>query len=91
MGLIQYVKDTQGELRHVAWPTRVQTIMYTILVVLISVGVSLYLGLFDYLFTTGLARFLEVLPAANPSAIEQPIATTSAAMELVDIATSSQQ
>ena len=91
MGLIQYVKDTQGELRHVAWPTRVQTIVYTILVVLISVGVSLYLGLFDYLFTTGLARFLEVLPAANPSAIEQPIATTSAAMELVDIATSSQQ
>lgn len=91
MGLIQYVKDTQGELRHVAWPTRLQTIVYTILVVLISIGVSLYLGLFDYLFTTGLARFLQVLPAANPSAIEQPIATTSAALELAEIATSSQQ
>lgn len=91
MGLIQYVKDTQGELRHVAWPTRLQTIVYTVLVVLISVGVSLYLGLFDYLFTTGLARFLQVLPAANPSAIEQPIATTSAALELAEIATSSQQ
>ena len=91
MGLIQYIKDTQGELRHVAWPTRVQTIVYTVLVVLISIGVSLYLGLFDYLFTTGLSRFLLILPAANPGVIEQPIATTSAAMELIDIATSSQQ
>ena len=91
MGLIQYIKDTQGELRHVAWPTRIQTIVYTVLVVLISIGVSLYLGLFDYLFTTGLARFLQVLPATNPGVIEQAIATTSAAVELIDIATSSQQ
>ncbi len=74
MSFIQYIKDTQGELRHVAWPTRLQTIVYTILVALISVGVSFYLGLFDYLFTTGLARFLDVLPASTPSGLEQPIA-----------------
>ena len=91
MSFIQYIKDTQGELRHVAWPTRLQTIVYTILVVAISIGVSLYLGLFDYLFTTGLARFLQVLPAANPVSVEQPIATTSPALQLIDIATSSQQ
>ena len=78
MSFIQYIKDTQGELRHVAWPTRLQTIVYTILVALISIGVSLYLGLFDYIFTTGLARFLQVLPAAAPTSIEQPIATSTA-------------
>ena len=61
----QYLKDTRGELRHVAWPTRQQTIIYTVMVALLSVGVSLYLGLFDYLFTTGLARGLSILPSAG--------------------------
>ena len=92
MSFIQYLKDTQGELRHVAWPTRLQTIVYTILVAVISIAVSLYLGLFDYLFTTGLARFLQVLPAVNPVTVtEQSLATTSPALQLIDLATSSQQ
>jgi preprotein translocase subunit SecE len=77
-GIGQYLKDTRGELRHVAWPTRLQTIVYTILVALISVGVALYLGLFDFIFTTGLARVVNVLPVANPVSItQQPLSTTS--------------
>ena len=92
MSFIQYIKDTQGELRHVAWPTRLQTIVYTILVAVISIAVSLYLGLFDYLFTTGLARFLQVLPTANPVTVtEQSLATTSPALQLIDLATTTQQ
>ena len=78
MSFIQYLKDTQGELRHVAWPTRLQTIVYTILVALISIGVALYLGLFDYLFTTTLARFLGVAPTQSPITVtQQPLATTT--------------
>ncbi|KKW19271.1 MAG: Preprotein translocase, SecE subunit [Parcubacteria group bacterium GW2011_GWA2_51_10] len=71
MGLIQYVKDTRGELRHVAWPTRFQTIVYTILVIVLSLLVAAYLGLFDYLFTSGLRNALEVLPegSAPPPAL----------------------
>lgn len=61
-GFGQYLKDTQGELRHVAWPTRAQTIVYTILVALVSIGVALYLGFFDFIFTTGLSRTLNALP-----------------------------
>ena len=56
----QYLKDTQNELHHVAWPTREQTIIYTILVIAISFGVSVYLGLADFLFTSGLTRAVSV-------------------------------
>ena len=77
---IQYLKDTRGELRHVAWPTQAQTILYTLMVTLISIGVSLYLGLFDFLFTTGLTRIVEVLPAQQKPALEistsTPVAPT---------------
>jgi preprotein translocase SecE subunit len=52
--IIQYFKDTRSELNHVAWPTQQQTIVYTILVALISLGVAAYLGAFDLLFTTAL-------------------------------------
>ena len=70
MSIGQYLKETQGELRHVAWPTRTQTIVYTVLVALISIAVALYLGLFDYIFTSGLTRIVGVLPAA-PAQTEQ--------------------
>ncbi len=66
MSLMQYLKDTSGELKHVAWPTRAQTIIYTILVVILSIFVALYLGFFDYVFTTGLARLIEILPQGTP-------------------------
>ncbi len=54
------------ELRHVAWPTRTQTIVYAVLVAALSVGIALYLGLFDFLFTSGLTRMVEVLPQGTP-------------------------
>lgn len=66
MGLGQYLKDTQAELRHVAWPTRTQTVVFTLLVALISVFVAVYIGAFDYVFTLGLKNILGTLPAAAP-------------------------
>jgi preprotein translocase subunit SecE len=71
MGFFQYLKDTRGELRYVAWPTRFQTIVYTAIVILLSFLVALYLGLFDFIFTNGLRNVLEVLPqtSATPSTV----------------------
>jgi preprotein translocase SecE subunit len=70
----QYLKDTRAELRHVAWPTRTQTIVYTILIFAISVGVALYLSFFDLLFTQSISR---VAGAALVPSQTQQIATTS--------------
>ncbi len=48
---VQYLKDTQSELKHVSWPTRRQAILFTVLVVIISLVTAAYLGAFDALFT----------------------------------------
>jgi len=58
MSLITYLKDTQGELNHVSWPTRRQAIAFTLVVVIISVFVSFFLGFFDYLLKLVLEKFV---------------------------------
>ncbi|OHA20513.1 MAG: preprotein translocase subunit SecE [Candidatus Taylorbacteria bacterium RIFCSPHIGHO2_01_FULL_51_15] len=49
--IIDYVKETRAELRHVTWPTRKQAIIYTAVVIGISLVTAAYLGVFDYLFS----------------------------------------
>lgn len=51
MGLIEYIKDTKGEMKHVSWPTKKQAVSYTLLVILISVFVAFFLGLADFSFS----------------------------------------
>lgn len=58
MGLVNYLKDTQAELKHVNWPTRGQAIAFTLVVMLISIFVSFYLGFFDYLIKLAIAKFI---------------------------------
>jgi len=55
---INYIKEVVAEGKKVTWPTRKQTIYFTIAVLIISVFVAYYLGLFDYLFTKGLGLLL---------------------------------
>ncbi len=55
--LNNYLKETKTEFKHVNWPTKSQTILYTMIVVVISVIVAYVLGLFDFAF----ARLLEKL------------------------------
>lgn len=57
MKITEYIKDTQAEMAHVTWPTRKQAIIYSAAVVLVSVGIAFFLGLFDYIF----ARLLTLL------------------------------
>lgn len=60
MSFIDYLRETRGELKHVSWPTRSQTIAFTILVVILSIAVGYFLGLFDYIFRLGLERLLAI-------------------------------
>lgn len=56
---INYLKDTQTELKHVSWPTNKQSVVYTALVVALSILVALYVGLFDFIFTRALDWFIK--------------------------------
>ena len=51
MKIAEYIKETRAELKHVTWPTRKQAILYTVVVIAISLVTAFYLGAFDYLFT----------------------------------------
>lgn len=55
---INYLKDTFAELKHVSWPTHTQTIVYTVLVIVISILTALFIGIFDFGFSRGLDWFI---------------------------------
>ena len=56
--LLNYLRSTRGELKHVSWPTQRQTVTYTLLVVLISVFTGVYLGVLDFVLTKILSFLL---------------------------------
>jgi len=58
MALIEYLKETRAELKHVSWPSRTQIISYTVIVILLSILTAAYLGFFDFLLSLGLDRFI---------------------------------
>ena len=45
-----FVQESRVELKKVTWPTREQTIQYTMAVVAVSIGIAAFLGALDYLF-----------------------------------------
>jgi len=56
--LITFLKEVRLEMKRVNWPSRQQTIRYTLVVVGISVAVAAYLGTLDFLFTRLLDKFI---------------------------------
>jgi len=56
--IINYLKQTKLELKHVIWPKNRQTIIYTITVIILSFLVAYFLSSFDYIFSRGLEKLL---------------------------------
>ncbi len=57
--IFNFLNEVKEELGKVAWPSREQTIRYTILVVIVAVGVGLFLGGLDYILTAVTAFLLK--------------------------------
>ncbi len=58
---IQFIKESYIELRKVTWPTKQQTINYTIAVILISIAVAFFLGSLDMIFSRIIAQIMKSL------------------------------
>lgn len=56
---INYLKDTRAEMKHVSWPTQKQALIYTALVIVVSLLVAGFLGIFDFFFTKGVDWFIK--------------------------------
>jgi preprotein translocase subunit SecE len=50
-GIRRFYRESIGELRKVTWPTRQEAQNLTIIVILVTFGMSAFLGVVDYLFT----------------------------------------
>ena len=51
MRITEYVKQTRTEMTHVNWPSRQQTIRFTVLVILVSLATAALLGVSDFVFS----------------------------------------
>lgn len=56
--IITFFKEARTELKKVTWPTRRETIRYTLAVVLMSLAVAAFLGGLDALFQFILNMFV---------------------------------
>lgn len=54
----QYFIDAYAELKKVSWPTKKQTVNYTVLVVAMTVGVAVFFAVLDYVFNLGLGYLI---------------------------------
>lgn len=52
--IIDYFKGSIAEMKKVIWPNKKQTTAYTLVVIGMSIGVAVFLGLLDYIFNIGL-------------------------------------
>lgn len=63
MKLIKKIKDyfvgAVSEMKKVVWPNKKQVTNYTILVIVMSVGVAVFFGILDYIFNLGLEQLIK--------------------------------
>jgi preprotein translocase subunit SecE len=57
--LIQYLKEAYAEMKKVIWPTKKQTKEYTIIVIIMSIGVAIFFGVLDHVFNIGLEQIIK--------------------------------
>ena len=49
--LVQYIRDSKNEVKKVTWPTKKEIKQHTVLVIIISISMALFLGVVDLFLT----------------------------------------
>lgn len=58
--LVSYFRDSYQELKRVVWPNRKQAIQHSVMVVILSIAVALFLAGLDIVFSQGMDRLLQL-------------------------------
>ena len=56
--VVNFLKEVKMEVQKINWPSREQTIRYTVVVLGISLTIALFLGGLDFFFTAMIERFI---------------------------------
>lgn len=55
-----YVRSSIEELKKVAWPTRAETVRYSLLVIGVSLATALLIGVLDFILTLGVEAVIRL-------------------------------
>ena len=53
-----YFLGSYAEMKKVTWPTKQQTINYSLLVIGLSVGLAIFFAALDYIFNLGITKLI---------------------------------
>jgi preprotein translocase subunit SecE len=56
--IITFLKEVRVELKKVNWPTKNETIKYTLIIIGVSLAVAVFLGGLDFIFTWLISKFI---------------------------------
>ena len=65
--IAQFAQECWSELQKVTWPSRETVIRLTLIVIVISALIAVYIFLFDNLFTVAITQRLIGAPTATPT------------------------
>lgn len=58
--VVKYFREAKEELAKVTWPTKQETLRYSLIVIAMCVGVAAYFGLLDWLLNRGLEALVSI-------------------------------
>ncbi len=58
MSIVSYIKEVIAETKKVKWPTKKQIINYTLIVIVLSIIMAIYVGALDALFAKLLSKII---------------------------------
>ena len=56
--LFKYINESRKELKKVVWPSKKEVTRHTILVIIISLVVAIFIGLSDYILNLAVSRLI---------------------------------
>lgn len=56
---VAFLKETREELKKVTWPTQQEVIRLTVIVIIASLLVGLFIGSLDFIFTKGMETIIK--------------------------------